>query len=133
MFSEAFNLSWRDFESSTTYVLKELLNDELFTDVTLACEDNKQLRTRKVILGASSTFFKNIFLNNSQQNLVIVLKGVTLENLSSIKRFVYLGQTEVGQDDLEGFMTTAEGLEIKGLVPMAGLMKNYTGGQTKKI
>ena len=116
MTSECFNLSWRDFETCTSNVFKELLNDELFADVTLVCEDNKQIKAHKAILSSSSTFFKNIFINNPHPHPLIYLKGIKLAELDSIIRFVYLGETEVGQDDVDKFMEAAQGLEIKGLL-----------------
>ena len=42
MESEKYSLSWREFDKSTTNYFKNLLNDTYFTDVTLACEDDKR-------------------------------------------------------------------------------------------
>ena len=117
--SECFNLSWPDFETCTSSVFKDLLEDELFTDVTLACEDNKQIKAHKVILSSCSSFFKNIFINNSHKHMLIYLKGVKMAQLTPIIRFVYLGETEVGQDDLDQFMNAAKGLEIRGLMAVS--------------
>ena len=125
--SECFNLSWRDFETCTSTVFKELLKDELFTDVTLACEDNKQIKAHKVILSSCSSFFKNVFINNPHEHMLIYLKGVKMAELTSIIRFVYLGETEVGQDDLDHFMAAAEGLEIKGLMSVSNRSKVEEG------
>ena len=55
---ETFNLSWTDFSSSATESFKKLLTDTSFADVTLVCDDNKQMNAHKVILGSSSQFFK---------------------------------------------------------------------------
>jgi hypothetical protein len=55
---EKFSLSWDNFQNSTLTSIKELLRNEEFTDVTLVCDDEKQLKTHKVILSASSPFFR---------------------------------------------------------------------------
>merc|ERR1711970_1316140 len=113
--AEYFNLLWQDFERSTSTVFKDLLIDEVFTDVTLACDGNQQIRAHKVILMSCSSFFRNILVKNPHERLVIHLKGVRITDLTFIIRFMYLGETEVAQDDLNEFMKAAEGLEIKGL------------------
>ena len=112
--TEYFNLSRQDFESSTSSVFKELLKDDVFTDVTLACQDNEQMRAHKVILSSCSSFFRNILVNNPKEALVIYLKGIRMTELNAIMRFMYLGETQVNQDDLQEFMVAAKGLEISG-------------------
>jgi hypothetical protein len=58
MSNEKFNLNWNEFGSSTVNSFKDLLTDEDFTDVTLACDDDKQIKAHKAILSASSVFFQ---------------------------------------------------------------------------
>ena len=55
--SEKFSLRWNDFEVNISNVFHELKEEKDFTDVTLACEDN-QVEAHKVILAASSPFFR---------------------------------------------------------------------------
>ena len=92
---EKYNLAWKQFESAASNTLKDLYNDIAFSDVTLVCEDNKQLKTHKVIISSCSPFFKNILKNNPHQHPLIYLKGIKFEQLQSVLKFVYLGQTEV--------------------------------------
>ena len=115
MFNEKYNLNWNEFGSSTVETFKELLSDEEFTDVTLACDDDKQIKAHKAILCSSSTFFKRILKKNPHQHPLVYLKGINQESLQSIVQFIYLGQTEVAQDNLDIFMTAAKELEIRGL------------------
>merc|ERR1712086_1179815 len=53
-----FNLTWSLFESSLSNSFRKLYFDNDFVDVTLACEDGKQIEAHKVIL-SSSPFFMN--------------------------------------------------------------------------
>ena len=50
---------------------KNLLRDLTFTgsfcDVTLVLDDHSQMKSHRVVLAASSYFFKNILLNNEDQ------------------------------------------------------------------
>ena len=115
MNGENYSLSWNDFSTSTTNAFKLLLTEKNFTDVTLVCEDDKQIDAHKLILSSSSSFFQNILLRNHHPNPMIYLKGIKYKELEGIIKFIYLGQTEVGQDDLTEFITVAKDLEINGL------------------
>ena len=54
---ERYSLKWNKFESAATDTLKSLHSDLDFADVTLACEDDQQIESHKVILSAASPFF----------------------------------------------------------------------------
>ena len=116
MEQEKFNLSWNEFQSSIGKSLSKIHKDKHFADVTLACDDGKQIEAHKVILSSSSSFFRNILLNNPHQHPLLYLKGVKFHNLQSLLQFMYLGQTEVGQGHLEEFMITANDLKVEGLM-----------------
>ena len=58
--SEKLCLQWNDFKENVVNTFGSLKEDEDFTDVTLACEDGKQVEAHKVILANSSPFFQNI-------------------------------------------------------------------------
>merc|ERR1719186_1381258 len=115
MDTETFNLSWNDFDSSASNSFRKLINDKHFTDVTLACEDNKQIKAHKVILSSSSPVFEKILLGNPHQHPLIYLKGVKYSGLQALIKFIYLGQTEVDRIELQDFMNVAEELEVEGL------------------
>ena len=115
MENEKYSLSWGEFNQSTSTCFKSLLNDTNFTDVTLACEDDRQLEVHKVIIGSSSAFFQNILLKNSHPHPLIYLKGIKFEVLQAIINFIYEGKTEVSQDALVAFIEAATELKIKGL------------------
>ena len=53
------------------------MNDQAFTDVTLATLDNQHVSAHKIILSSGSTFFKNILVRNLHQNPLIYLKDIS--------------------------------------------------------
>ena len=53
-FDEKLCLQWNDFKENITASFESLRHDEDFADVTLACEDGKQMEAHKVILASSS-------------------------------------------------------------------------------
>ena len=112
---EKFNLSWNEFSNCTSKTFRSLLTDQDFTDVTLASGDGKQIKSHKVILSSCSPFFRRILLKNPHQNPLLYLKGVDYLQLQAVLHFMYLGQVEVAQENLEHFMDIAKDLEVKGL------------------
>jgi len=108
-------LTSKDFSCSASNTFKSLLSDKDFTDVTLACDDNKQISAHKVILSSGSKLFHNILLRNPHQHPLIYLTGVKYAEIQSIINFLYLGQTEVEQSHLEQFLLSAKKLQINGL------------------
>ena len=112
---EKFNLCWDQFSQNAITSIKSLKLDQDFTDVTLACEENKYFKAHKVILSSCSDFFKSILIQNPHQHPLIYLNGINFLDLQAILNFIYLGQTEVEQKDLDCFMKAAKTLKIKGL------------------
>ena len=115
MSEEKFDLSWNDFSSNAANMVKNLLNDSQFTDVTLVSDDRKLIKAHKVILSSCSQFFNQVLAEISNQHPVLYLKGIQYSELSSIIRFIYMGMTEIAEEDLGRFMQAAQDLQIKGL------------------
>ena len=74
--TEKFSVKWNDFQENLTNTFLSLKKDNDFTDVTLACEDNKQVEAHKVILAASSSFFQNVLKRNKHAHPLIYMKGM---------------------------------------------------------
>ena len=125
MGSEKFCLSWNDFESNISLSFRELREEKDFFDVTLACDDN-QIQTHKVIISACSPFFRNVLRRNPHQHPLIYLKGVKYKELLSVLNFMYMGEVNIAQEELNSFLTVAEDLKVKGLT------QGNTGGQESK-
>ena len=111
-----YSLNHIDFETNARNILKQLWDDQTFSDVTLATSDDKQIRAHKMILSTSSPFFQNILQKNPHQNPLLYLKDIPHSRLELILKFMYFGQCEVAQEDLDGFLATGKDLRIKGLL-----------------
>ncbi len=134
--SENFCLRWNDFESNVSGAFRELRNDSDFFDVTLACDGSqgRTLQAHKVILSACSSFFKQMLRNVAMAspghpNPLLYLRGVSFSNLESVLDFMYHGEVNVAQDDLNSFLAVAEDLQIKGLTQQS---TRDLGGVAKK-
>jgi len=114
MTEDLVSLNYDRFDTHTTDMLDKLLSDKDFADVTLAAED-QQMKAHKFILSSSSSFFQNIFNQNPHQNPFIYLKGISIENLQNLVKFMYKGEVRIERDKLASFLEAGQELQIKFL------------------
>eukprot|EP00092_Neocalanus_flemingeri_P092404 GFUD01117296.1.p1 GENE.GFUD01117296.1~~GFUD01117296.1.p1 ORF type:complete len:350 (+),score=74.58 GFUD01117296.1:35-1084(+) len=127
MGTEKFCLRWNDFESNISSAFRDLRDDKEFFDLTLACDDDEQIQAHKVILAACSPFFRNVLRRNPHQHPLLYLKGVKYTDLQSVLSFMYHGEVNVAQEELNSFLSVAEDLKVKGLT-----QNNSTETQSSK-
>ena len=114
--SEKLCLKWNDFQDNIKESFGNLREDNDFADVTLACEDGQQVEAHKVILAASSPFFQKLLGRNKHPHPLIYMRGMKSEDLLAIVDFLYCGEANVFQDNLDSFLAIAEELQLKGLM-----------------
>merc|ERR1711983_85135 len=129
MSDEKFDLAWNDFESNAINTIRNLLNDTQFTDVTLISDDRRRIPAHKIILSSCSLFFKQILAETSTEKPLLFIKGIEHSELSAIVKFIYLGRTEIAEDDLGKFLKAAKELQIDGLQERGDIEDNvdYVG------
>ena len=113
--SEKLCLKWNDFQENLNSAFGLFRNDNDFADVTLACEDGTQIETHKVILASSSPFFMEILKKNKHPHPLIYMRGVQAEDLAAMVDFLYYGEANVSQENLDVFLALAEDMRLKGL------------------
>ena len=111
--SEKFCLNWSDFQKNITTSINDFKGE--FCDVTLVSEDNTKIQAHKVILAASSNFFRDILRQNPHPNPLLYMRGIKDDQLSAVVDFMYNGKANVAQDDLEVFLQLTAELQLKGL------------------
>ena len=114
--SEKLCLQWNDFQDNIKSAFGNLREDNDFADVTLACEDGQQVEAHKVILAASSPFFQKLLGRNKHPHPLIYMRGMNSDDLSAIVDFLYRGEANVFQENLDSFLAIAEELQLKGLM-----------------
>ena len=114
--SEQLCLQWNDFKENVNGAFRNLREDQDFSDVTLACEDGHQVKGHKVILASSSPFFKDLLVKIKHPHPMIYMRGVKSVTLKAIVNFLYLGEANVFQEDLDSFLALAEELKLQGLM-----------------
>ena len=93
-------------------MLQDLFNSGDFADVTLVCDDLKQIQTHKFILSFQSPVMRS-FLSINNTNPLIYLRGVNREEMEAVLEFLYLGQTQISSGRVEKFLKLAQDLNIK--------------------
>ena len=81
---EKFSLKWNDFHSNVSKSFSRLRNEDDFCDVTLVSNDKKQLSAHRVVLSASSEYFKSILRGNKHSHPLLCLEGITSIDLENI-------------------------------------------------
>jgi len=114
MGSENLCLIWNEYESNFNVAFQDLRQEKEFFDVTLACKDG-QLEAHKVILSSCSFFFKDILKRNPHVHPLLYMKDVKLSHLQAVMDFMYQGNVNVDQKELDAFLALARELKLKGL------------------
>lgn len=114
MLAMKLGLNRGDFTAFTAGAFRGLYADTAFTDVTLACEGAATIRAHKAVLSSASSFFREVLAANPHPHPLLYLR-VGREELAALVRFMYLGQCEVEQAGIEGFLAVARELRVGGL------------------
>ena len=115
--SEKLCLQWNDFHENIKSAIENLREDKDFKDVTLVCEDGQQVEAHKVILASSSPFFQKLLARNKQHHHpLIYMRGMKFDTLLAVLDFLYRGEANVFQEDLDSFLSIAEELQLRGLM-----------------
>eukprot|EP00088_Acartia_fossae_P003431 TRINITY_DN11441_c0_g1_i2.p1 TRINITY_DN11441_c0_g1~~TRINITY_DN11441_c0_g1_i2.p1 ORF type:complete len:400 (+),score=105.06 TRINITY_DN11441_c0_g1_i2:149-1348(+) len=114
--TEKFCLKWNDFESNISHSFRQIREEEDFFDLSLACDDDENhVSAHKVVLSACSPFFKSVLRRHKHAHPLLYLKGIKYADLTAVLTFMYNGEVNVAQEDLNSFLSVAEELKVKGL------------------
>lgn len=111
---QAFCLRWNNYQSNLTTVFTQLLQDEQFVDVTLSC-DGYAIKAHKIVLSACSPYFQSIFYDNPCQHPIVIMRDIRWTELQPIVEFMYRGEINVSQDQIEPLLKVAQLLKVRGL------------------
>ena len=114
--SERFSLKWTDFQSVVSQSFSVLRQEADFYDVTLVSDDHTQISAHKLVLSASSQFFKSILKKNPHSHPLLYLSGVDSTSLGFVLDYIYQGEVQIYQNELDNFLEVAQKLKIEGLL-----------------
>ncbi|CAG9858016.1 unnamed protein product [Phyllotreta striolata] len=94
-------------------VFEALYKDCLLTDCVLYCKDGA-IKAHKVILAASSRYFKQVFLDHADDN-AIFMYGISYVQLKHLVDLIYRGSIDVPGDNLNAIYSLLEELKVNGV------------------
>lgn len=111
-----------NFSLHTEQSFNSLYEASDFSDVTLVDEDNNQIPAHKIILSSGCQFFRDLFLRNPQFQPLVFLR-VSRAHLQALVTFLYKGQCQVEQWDIDSFLRLARTLKVEALT--SGVEESY--------
>ena len=114
--AEKFCLKWNDFQTNVSNTFRKLRTSDNFYDVTLVSDDQQQVSAHKVVLCSSSEYFKNVLTSNKHAHPMLCLNGVNKRDLENILDFIYNGEIQIFQDNLDHFLDIAQRFKLEGLI-----------------
>ena len=115
MHQEKYSLTWHTYSDHLKSMMKELMMNEEYSDVTLVTEDKKHIKANISILSACSPVFKDILKKENNSNPIIYLRGIQYSEMESIMQFIYLGEATFYEERMDEFIGVSKSLEIKNL------------------
>ena len=116
---DKFSLKWNDFPSNVQKSFQNLRKEGDFFDITLVGDDFKHVTAHKLVLSSSSEYFKTVFSNNKkyfQSHALICLEGLNQSDLNNVLDYIYHGELQIYQHDLDRFLGIAQRLKLEGLI-----------------
>ena len=113
---DKFCLTWNGFQVNTSKSINALKLDTSFVDVTLVSDEGKHISAHKVVLSMASEFFNDGLKKMNHPNPMIFLPEFDTKTLSSIIDYVYDGEVQLFQEELDSFLDAAQKLKINGLI-----------------
>ena len=115
MHQEKYNITWHTYSDHLKNMMKTLMMNEDYSDVTLVTEDKKHIRANINILSACSPVFRNTLKKEKGISPIMYLRGIQHSEMESIMQFIYLGEATFYEEKREEFFAVAKSLEIKEL------------------
>ena len=118
--SEKFSLKWNDFQSNVSRTFSLLRSEQEFFDVSLVSDDQKTMSAHKLVLSASSPYFRQILTHNKHSHPLLCLDGVSSGELQCVLDYIYQGEVHIYQEQLDRFLQVAQRLQLEGLTSKDG-------------
>ena len=110
---ENYSICSRTFTEHLVNSRKELYDDKVFSDVTLVTDEMVPIQAHKSVLITASSTFKKLLRLNPQSNPILYLRGIQNQDLETILKFIYLGETDVAENRLDKILELANELDLK--------------------
>lgn len=134
--SSQLKIRWNNFPLTVSSSLEALRNNGDLVDTSLFCEGRRFLvsdivcfsvemqwiclvtsflfiiKAHRVVLSATSNYFRQIFKEIASPNVAIVLSGLNHQDIDALLTFIYSGEVSLCEPQLASFLKTAETLQV---------------------
>lgn len=108
--------------------VESMFFDETLCDVTICCH-GQSVKAHRVILAATSLYFKELFANTLPgQYPIVFVSSIPIADLNAILEYIYKGEVTVPQSQLESLVRSADTLGIIGLGQLSLDNQDYLKG-----
>ena len=104
MHQEKYNLTWQTYSDHLKSMMRELMTNEEYSDVTLVTKDKQQINANIHVLSACSPVFKDILKKEKNSRPIMYLRGIQYSEMESIMQFIYLGEATFHEERLDAFL-----------------------------
>jgi len=111
---ELFCFQSKVFKRDTAKSWRGLQEEKHLCDMTLACTDG-QVETHKIVLSACSPVFRNLIKRHPHNHPLIFLRGVKYKEIVYMLSFMYQGEVNIPQEELQDFLEVGQDLKLAGL------------------
>ena len=111
-----FCLIKSDHQVNCQPMLQQMLITGAFSDVTLVCDDQKQLKAHKSVLSACSPMLREILEINRNDSSFIFIRSTDFNVLKSVMQYIYLGKAVFPRESVVEFLNVAKILVIRDLL-----------------
>ena len=112
---DRFSLKWDDFQTNVTNSFRKLREADDFYDVTLVSTDHQLVSAHKVVLSASSEYFKDVLKSSKNSHPMLCLDGVSSHDVDNLLDYIYNGEIQIHRHRLDKFLQIAQRFQIEGL------------------
>ena len=109
-------LKLNDFNRNMSQSFAKHRQEQNLFDVTLVGDDHKQIAAHKLVLSACSDFFKDVLYSNTHSHPLIYLDGLGALELNLVLDYIYQGEVQIYQENLDRFLEIAKKLKLDGLM-----------------
>ena len=95
-----YTLNLDSYPNHVKELLREVITDPVFSDVTLVFDDLQTMKANRNILSACSPVLKNILKIDPSKTSLLYLKGLKISEIEAMIDFVLFGEAKVQHDQM---------------------------------
>lgn len=107
-------VKWKCHQPTMINTFYALLQNDTFTDCTLAAE-GKFVKAHRMVLSACSSYFADLLTQQYAKHPIFMLKDIKFDELCSLITYMYKGEVDIRDNQIHDILKTADALQIKGL------------------